>query len=138
MKLWTQIFLFWPSSMGLSPAEQADINELYHKEGTQVAMTKCLILWKKHSPFPFAATYKALLELLLRLKKERIAFEICQHLTQCEYNTACACIPHTMHTAHTILYLLGVVLFNKYNYRIRGHRATICWQRRLQFERGVY
>ncbi len=50
--------ILYSSSMGLSPAEQADINELYHKEGTQVAMTKCLILWKKHSPFPFAATYK--------------------------------------------------------------------------------
>ncbi len=68
--------ILYSSSMGLSPAEQADINELYHKEGTQVAMTKCLILWKKHSPFPFAATYKALLELFTEIEKREDSFSI--------------------------------------------------------------
>ncbi len=64
--------------MGLTPAEQADVNRLYCYEGTQVAMTECLILWKRHDPY--AATYKALLELLLRLRKDKIVDDICQHL----------------------------------------------------------
>ncbi len=71
-------------AMGLTPAEQADVNKLYCYEGTQVAMTECLILWKRHDPS--GATYKALLELLLRLRKDKIADDICQHLTQCEYS----------------------------------------------------
>ncbi len=74
----------YSNAMRLTPAEQADVNELYHKNGTQVAMTECLILWKRHDPY--AATYKALLELLLRLRKDKIADDICQHLTQCEYS----------------------------------------------------
>ena len=73
----------YSSAMGLTPAQQADVNRLYCNEGTQVAMTECLILWKRHDPF--AATYKALLELLLRLRKDEIADDICQHLSQCEY-----------------------------------------------------
>ncbi|XP_064390662.1 uncharacterized protein LOC135338456 isoform X1 [Halichondria panicea] len=70
----------YSSAMGLTPAEQADVNRLYCNEGTQVAMTECLILWKRHDPF--AATHKALLELLLGLRKDKIADDICQHLTQ--------------------------------------------------------
>ena len=73
----------YASAMGLTPAQQADVNRLYCNEGTQVAMTECLILWKRHDPF--AATYKALLELLLGLRKDEIADNICQHLSQCEY-----------------------------------------------------
>ncbi len=72
----------YSNAMGLTRAEQADVNELFHKRGTQVAMTECLTVWKQHNPY--AVTYRALLELLLRLRKERIADEICQHLTQCE------------------------------------------------------
>ncbi len=73
----------YSSAMGLTPAEQADVNRLYRNEGTQVAMTECLIIWKRHNPY--AATYKAVLELLLGLRKDKIADDICQHLTQCEY-----------------------------------------------------
>ncbi len=71
--------------MGLSPAEQADVYRLYWSEGTQEAMTECLILWKRHDPF--AATYKTLLELLLRLRKETVADDICQLLAQCKYTS---------------------------------------------------
>ncbi len=73
----------YSNAMGLTRAKQADVNELFHKRGTQVAMTECLTVWKQHNPY--AATYRALLELLLRLRKEKIADEICQHLTQCEW-----------------------------------------------------
>ncbi|XP_064398790.1 uncharacterized protein LOC135345289 isoform X8 [Halichondria panicea] len=36
--------------------------------------------------YNLTATYRALLELLLKLRKEKIADEICQHFTQCTYN----------------------------------------------------
>ncbi len=72
----------YSSAMGLTPAEQADVKDLSHSKGTQVAMTECLILWKRHDPF--TATYRALLEFLLRLRKEKTAEQVCQHLTQCE------------------------------------------------------
>ncbi len=65
---------------GLTPADQADVIQCYHARGTQEAMIKCLTLWKSHDPF--AATYKALLELLLKLRQEETACQICQHLIQ--------------------------------------------------------
>ncbi|XP_064389835.1 uncharacterized protein LOC135337779 isoform X2 [Halichondria panicea] len=73
----------YSNALGLTTAEQTDVNVLYQREGTQVAMIKCLSCWNQNNPY--AATYKALLNLLLKLRKERIADEICQHLTQrCE------------------------------------------------------
>ena len=44
--------------MGLTRAEQADVNMLYHREGTQTAMMKCFQIWKQHNPAQ--ATYRAL------------------------------------------------------------------------------
>ncbi len=73
----------YSNAMGLTRAEQADVNALCLREGTQAAMIKCLHFWRTHNPY--AATYRPLLDLLLELRKERIADEICQHLTQCEY-----------------------------------------------------
>ena len=70
----------YSNALGLTTAEQTDVNVLYQREGTQVAMIKCLSCWNQNNPY--AATYKALLNLLLKLRKERIADEICQHLTQ--------------------------------------------------------
>ncbi len=64
--------------MELTASEQADVKMLYFREGTQAAMVKCLLFWRTHNPF--TATYRALLELLLGLRKERIADQICQHL----------------------------------------------------------
>ena len=73
----------YSNAMGLTRAEQANVNVSCLREGTQAAMRKCLHFWKTHNPYE--ATYRTLLELLLKLRKERIADEICQHLTQCEY-----------------------------------------------------
>ena len=64
--------------MRLTRAEQANVIELYHKRGTQVAMTECLTIWKQHNP-NYAATYGALLELL----QEKIADEITNVYTPC-------------------------------------------------------
>ena len=36
--------------MGLTRAEQADVNMLYHIEGTQTAMMKCFQIWKQYNP----------------------------------------------------------------------------------------
>ncbi len=57
----------YSSSMRLPPAEQADVNMLYHREGTQTAMMKCLKIWKQHNPYQ--ATYRALLDIVLGLDK---------------------------------------------------------------------
>ncbi len=64
--------------MGLTPAEQADVQGLHYSTRNHEAMMKCLLLWKSHNPY--AATYRALLELLLKLGKVMIADQICQHL----------------------------------------------------------
>ena len=69
--------IIYSHAMGLAPADQTDVNELFHKRGTQAAMTECFNIWNQHNPF--AATYGALLELLLRLRKDKIADLICQH-----------------------------------------------------------
>ncbi len=67
----------YSSAMGLANAEQADVNQ---SRGTQVAMMKCLQIWKQHDPS--RATYRALLDIVLRLGKENTADQICQQLTQ--------------------------------------------------------
>ena len=69
--------------MRLPPAEQADVNMLYHREGTQAAMMTCLQIWKEHNPYQ--ATYRALLDIILGLEKGDTAHQICQQLTQRKY-----------------------------------------------------
>ncbi len=64
-------------AMGLSPAEQGDVDQLYHKNGIRVAMMECLKLWWKRNPSK--ATYRALLTLLvLDLGKVDTAEYICR------------------------------------------------------------
>ncbi len=70
----------YSSAMGLAPAEQADVNMWYHREGTQTAMMKCLKIWKQH--YSSQATYRALLDIVLGLGKGDTANLICQQLTQ--------------------------------------------------------
>ena len=62
--------------LGLSPAEQSDVRIAQLANGTQVAMDKALRLWRQHNPG--AATYRALVEMLLRIGKEAIAVAVCQ------------------------------------------------------------
>ncbi|XP_064385072.1 uncharacterized protein LOC135333968 isoform X2 [Halichondria panicea] len=70
----------YSSSMGLGIADQADVKRLYHSEGTRAAMMKCLQIWKERNPFQ--ATYRALLDIALRLGKGDTAHQICQQLIQ--------------------------------------------------------
>ena len=62
--------------LGLSPAEQSDVRIAQLANGTQVAMDKALRLWRQHNPG--AATYRALVMMLLRMGKEAMAVAICQ------------------------------------------------------------
>ena len=67
------------NAMGLAPAEQADVNRLCHRKGAQTAMMKCFQIWKQHNPSQ--ATYRALLNIVLRLRKGDTADQICQQFT---------------------------------------------------------
>ena len=62
--------------LGLSPAEQSDVRIAQLANGTQVAMDKALRLWRQHNPG--AATYRALVVMLLRMGKEALAVDVCQ------------------------------------------------------------
>ena len=62
---------------GLNSAEQVDVKTTKYRSSNQVAMAECLSLWRKHNPS--AATLRTLLEVLLKLRKERIASKVCGH-----------------------------------------------------------
>ncbi len=59
--MWNCIQVQWGY---IAIAEQADVNQ---SRGTQVAMMKCLQIWKQYDPSQ--ATYRALLDIVLRLGK---------------------------------------------------------------------
>ncbi len=63
---------------GLTPCEQTDVNEKKHTYGNHVAMIKCLTIWRTTNPK--AATFRALLEIVLCLRKGEIARHIQQYL----------------------------------------------------------
>ena len=62
----------------LSAAEQTDVKNMV-PHGTQIAMTKCLSIWRTHNPE--AATFRALIDILEKLKKERIAYNILKYIS---------------------------------------------------------
>ena len=61
------------NAMGLTSAEQDVITALHRYEN-------CLLLWQQRDPYK--ATYRALLELLLRLHRTQVATQVCQYLAQ--------------------------------------------------------
>ena len=75
--------VLYSSAMELTSAQEADMKELRHVKGTQTAMMTCLQIWKQHDSSQ--ATYRALLDIVLRLGKGDTADQICQHLTQRKY-----------------------------------------------------
>ena len=68
---------YYFSVLGLTSAEQTDITLKKVSEGTQLAMNHCLLVWKRHNPSK--ATLRTLLEILLSLKKEEIASNVCKY-----------------------------------------------------------
>ena len=65
--------------LNLTPAQQTDVKDLAHRRNTTVAMTETLKLW--HQPNPFATTFRALLEVLLELRRGDVAVKVCQYIT---------------------------------------------------------
>ena len=67
-------------AMELSPHEETDVRTTAATHGTQVAMNRCLKCWRTHSPS--TATFGALLNMLLRLRKEQVADKVCKYLAE--------------------------------------------------------
>ena len=66
--------------LGLLQAQQTDIKDIAYRHSTTQAMTKALTLWRQ--PDPSAATFRALLEILLDLNREDMAVRVCQYITE--------------------------------------------------------
>ncbi len=64
----------YPVQLGLSPAEHQTVRSLSFQYDIQTAMDKALRLWRQHNPG--AATYRALVMIVLRMGKEALALEI--------------------------------------------------------------
>ena len=65
--------------LGLNEGQQTDIKDLAYRRNTKTAMVEALKLWLQ--PNPFAATFRALLEILLELKRGDVAVKVCQCIT---------------------------------------------------------
>ena len=68
--------------LGLLPAQQTDVKDIAYRHSTALAMTKALKLWRQ--PDPYAATFQALLEILLDLRRGDVAVSVCQYITDHE------------------------------------------------------
>ena len=71
----------YSQAMGLSAADQTTVRTTLLQYDAQTAMTKCLSIWKRLYSFK-ATTFRALLELLLRLNRTEVAAQVCQYLAQ--------------------------------------------------------
>ena len=65
-------------NLGQTLSSQTDIKVLAFGRGTQTAMSEALRLLRK--PNTHNATYRALLEMLVHLRKGEVAFEVCTYL----------------------------------------------------------
>ena len=59
---------------GLTAAEQVNVRRI---QDNHIAMTECLSLWRRHNPS--TATLRTLLNILLSLRKEEIASNVCSY-----------------------------------------------------------
>ncbi len=64
--------------LGLLPGQQTDIKDLAFRQCTQIAMAEALKLWR--APNPLVATFRALLIILLDLKRGDVAVRVCQYI----------------------------------------------------------
>ncbi len=69
---------FYLDVLRLESSEKTDVRNLT-RHGTHVAMNACLSIWKNHDTS--SATYKALLDIILRLGKEAIAEKLCGYIS---------------------------------------------------------
>ncbi len=68
---------FYVDAMELTPGEQSDVR-LKKIESNHLAMIECLKIWKRKKLS--RATFRVLLEMLVKLKKGEIATQVCQYL----------------------------------------------------------
>ena len=66
--------------LGLKAGQQTDIKDLAFRFNTKTAMTEALKLWRR--PNPLSATYRALLHILLDLRRGDVAVRVCQYITE--------------------------------------------------------
>ncbi len=66
----------YPVMLGLSPAEQKDVKYALFLNDMQTAMFHTLKVWRQHNPG--AATYRALVDVVLDMRMEELATYICQ------------------------------------------------------------
>ena len=64
--------------LGLTAGQQTDVKDLDFRRGTQIAMNKALKIWRQ--PNPLAATFRALLNILLSLKKGQVAMQVSKYI----------------------------------------------------------
>ena len=66
--------------LGLEESEQADVRRVeFLEDNHQSAMRKAFSLWRKKDPY--AATFRALLKMVLRLSKQQVAEDICKYIS---------------------------------------------------------
>ena len=78
-------FETYMDALGLAHHQQTDIRDFQFRRGTKIAMAEALKYW--YEPNPSNATYRALLKILLKLKKASVAAEVCKFLA--------TSLPHT-------------------------------------------
>ncbi len=66
----------YPVMLGLSPAEQKDVKYALFLNDMQTAMFHTLKVWRQHNPG--AATYRALVDIVMDMGMEALATYICQ------------------------------------------------------------
>ena len=66
--------------LGLLPAQQADVKDIVYTRNTALAMAEALKLWCQ--PNPYTATFQALVEILLDLRRGDVAVRVCQYITE--------------------------------------------------------
>ncbi len=66
----------YPVMLGLNPAEQKDVKYAWFLNDMQTAMFHTLKVWRQHNPG--AATYRALVDIVLDMGMEALATYICQ------------------------------------------------------------
>ena len=67
---------YYLDTLELTPCEQEDVKNKV-PNGNQLAMNHCLFVWKKR--YLSKATLGSLLEILLKLGKEKIASDVCAY-----------------------------------------------------------
>ena len=74
---------YYLDALELLPHEKTNVRRSVSKHGILVGMKRLLSFWRRRDPS--AATFRVLLDILRRLKKEQIAEEILSYLGVTEY-----------------------------------------------------